>query len=236
MTGFLSSENWISELPARVRSAVEARMITVDVRAGSTFKKSGEVPDGMFQVQKGYLRLLGLHSDGRQVLVLIYRDGNTFGETAVVAKRPHNHTTVALTDTRINQIPLDDFWDLYRAHPEIPESLCRKFAHNISKGFVRREMRATLRLQGQIAMMFTNIAEYCGESTGDGWVCCSLPITHTDIAEHLEVTRQAVQREMSAMSDAGVLQKREGRWYLRAPDSARSIPSRVATAVAGRSA
>lgn len=236
MTGFLSSENWIGELPARVRDAVEAKMITVDVPAGGTFKKSGQEPDGMFQVRHGYLRLMGLHSDGRQVLILIYRDGNTFGETAVVAKRPFNHTTVALIDTRIDKVPLDDFWELYRAHPEIPESLCRKFAHNISKGFVRRELRATLRLQGQIAKMFANIAEYCGEPTGDGWLGCSLPITQTDIAEHLEVTRQAVQREMSAMSDAGILQKREGRWYLRAPEPARSIRPLTATAVAGRSA
>ncbi|HEY0686569.1 MAG TPA: Crp/Fnr family transcriptional regulator [Steroidobacter sp.] len=216
MTGFLSSENWISELPARVRSAVETRMITIEVPAGATFRRTGETADGLFQVQKGYLRLLGLHSDGRQILILIYRDGNTFGETAVVAKRPLNHTTVALTDTRVNQVPLADFWDLYRTHPEIPESLCRKFAHNISKSFVRRELRATLRLRGQIAKMFTNIAEFCGEPAGAGWLRCSLPITHTDIAEHLEVTRQAVQREMSAMSDAGVLQKRGGHWYLRA--------------------
>lgn len=222
MTGFLSSENWVGELPARVRSAVEARMVTLEVPAGATFKRTGEAPDGLFQVEKGYLRLLGLHSDGRQILILIYRDGNTFGETPMVAKRPFNHTTIALTDTRIKKVGLGDFWDLYRSHPEIPESLCRKFAHNISKGFVRRELRATLRLRGQIAKMFANIAEFCGESASDGWLSISLPITHTDIAEHLEVTRQAVQREMSAMSDAGILQKHGGRWYLRAPDSVKS--------------
>lgn len=222
MTGFLSSENWISELPARVRDAVEARMVTLEVPAGATFRSMGEVPDGMFQVRKGYLRLLGLHSDGSQILILIYRDGNTFGETAMVAKRLLNHTTVALTDTLIDKVAVDDFWELYRAHPEIPESLCRKFANNISKGFVRRELRATLRLRGQIARMFTNIAEYCGESDGDGWLSFSLPITHTDIAEHLEVTRQAVQREMSAMSDAGILQKRGGRWCLKTSELVRA--------------
>lgn len=218
MTGFLSSENWIGELPTRVRSAVEARMVTIEVPAGSTFKRTGDAPDGLFQVEKGYLRLLGLHSDGRQILILIYREGNTFGETPMVAKRCFSHTTVALTDTRIHKVGLNDFWDLYRAHPEIPESLCRKFAHNISKGFAKRELHATLRLRGQIAQMLANIAEYCGEPAGDGWVGLSLPITHTDIAEHLEVTRQAVQREMSAMNEAGVLQKRGGRWCLRAED------------------
>ncbi|MFC4311806.1 helix-turn-helix domain-containing protein [Steroidobacter flavus] len=100
MTGFLSPENWIGELPARVR--------TVDVPAGMTFKRMGEPPDGLFRV----------------------------------------------------------------------------------------------------------------------------PISHTDIAEHLEVTRQALQREMSAMSDAGILQKRAGRWCLKAPDSMR--PDRTVRSAVAR--
>jgi CRP/FNR family cyclic AMP-dependent transcriptional regulator len=223
MTGLLSGENWIRDLPEPVRRAVEERMVALDLAAGETLKKAGDAPDGLFQIESGYLRLLGLHHDGRQILILIYREGNTFGETPVVARRPFSHTTVALTPARIRRLPLDQFWELYHRHPEIPESLCRKFASAITKGFTHREIRSTHKLKGQIGSMIANIAEYCGEAEPGGGISFGLPITQTDIAEHLDVTRQAVQREIGSLKEAGLLQKRNGRWHLRSVEALRRL-------------
>ena len=214
MTGILSGENWIRDLPQSVREAVQERMVTVDLSAGAFLKKAGDAPDGLFQIESGYVRLLGLHHDGRQILILIYREGNTFGETPMVARRAFTHTTMALTRARIRKLSLNHFWELYHRHPEIPESLCRKFAAAITKGFVHRELIATHKLKGQIGSMIANIAEYCGEPEPGGGVSIALPITQTDIAEHLLVTRQAVQREIGALKDAGLVEKRDGRWHV----------------------
>lgn len=52
MTGFFSSENWILDVPARVRNAIEAKMVTIEVPAGSAFKRAGDAPDGLFQVER----------------------------------------------------------------------------------------------------------------------------------------------------------------------------------------
>jgi CRP-like cAMP-binding protein len=214
MTGLLNEENWIRDLPEHVRAAIEERMKVVELAAGQVLKQAGDAPEGLFQMQSGLVRLLGLHADGRQILIRLYRQGNTFGETPMVARRPYNHTTVALTPARICKVPLNDFWELYHRHPEIPEALCRKFAHNITSGFRMRELRSTHRLRGQIGSMLSNIAHYCGEPRGDADVSFSVPITQTDIAEHLEVTRQAVQRELAALKAEGIIEKRDKTWYI----------------------
>ncbi|WP_420607562.1 Crp/Fnr family transcriptional regulator [Novosphingopyxis sp.] len=213
MIGMLSDENWIRDLPYHVQQAIEERMSTVEIAAGSVFKHAGGAADGLYQVEEGYLRLLGLHSDGRQILILIYRKGNTFGETPMVAGRPFNHTTVALTEVRIKKVAQSDFWDLYHKHPDIPEALCRKFAWNISRNFENRELRSTRRLSGQIVATMANVAKFCGKPEPDGAISIALPITQIDIAEHLEVTRQAVQREMAKLKKTRLIEKRSGTWY-----------------------
>jgi CRP-like cAMP-binding protein len=223
MTAILTAENWIQALPERVREAVTERMTTVTLKAGETLMDAGDPPEALFQVESGFLRLLGLHNDGRQILILIYREGNTFGETPMVGRRPFHHTTVAMTPARVRRVAQSDFWELYYKYPEIPESLCRKFANNITKGFTMRELRATNRLKAQIGSMLATVAEYCGESDIDGSLSFGLPITQTDIAEHLEVTRQAVQREVGALKDTGLVKKRDGRWYVESVAALRAL-------------
>lgn len=215
MTSLLDSEDWISELPSDVRAPLLAAMTTRTLEAGECLKETGDVPDACYQVESGFLKLMGLHPDGRPMLIRLYRTGNTFAETSVVARRTgHMHTTIALVPTRVRRLAREDFWHLYRAHPEIPEALCRKFANSITNLFLIREESVNYRLRERIMMVLSNIAEYCGDREPSGKVSFDLPISHSDIAQHLDATRQAVQREVTALQNAGLVSRRGARWYL----------------------
>ena len=214
MVGIMSGEDWIGGLPPRVRDAMLERMVPRDVTAGTIVKHAGDPPSAMYHVEHGYLRLQGLHPDGQGVLILIYRTGNNFSESILVAHRPANHTTAALTDARVLRLAREDFWDLYHSYPEIPEALCRKFADNISRQFIARELRRTHRLRKLIALMFENLAEHCGRPSGPAAVDIPIPLTQSDIAEHYDVTRQSVQREISTLKAEGILSKQHGMWRI----------------------
>jgi predicted transcriptional regulator len=71
--------------------------------------------------------------------------------------------------------------------------------------------------------MLVNIAEHCGEAMKEGGIRIPLPITQSDIADHLGATRQAVQREIGAMKRAGLLYKRDGRWHLASLEAMRFL-------------
>lgn len=223
MTGIVHNENWIAELPTAAREALLERMTTQALDSGETLKAAGDRPDAIYQIQVGYLKLMGLYPDGRNMLIEVYGAGNSFGETAVIVhRRGHFHSTVALTATIVRRLARDDFWELYRTYPSIPEALSRKFAHKITRMFNSREIKATLRLRSQIASLLLNVAGHCGTPGPHGSLCVALPITQNDIAEHLDVTRQAVQREVSALRKAGlILQAKSGWTILRPGDLAR---------------
>ena len=220
MTGLLSSENWIAELPPPVRGEIMSAMTTRSLEPGECLKAAGDLPDACYQVQSGFIKLMGLHPDGRPMLIGLYRSGNTFAETSIVARRNgHKHTTIALVPTSVLRLAREDFWSLYRAHPEIPEALCRKFARTITSLFQTREQAASYRLRERILIVLENLARYCGEQEPSGKISFSLPLSNTDIAQHLDATRQAVQREMTALQSAGAVTRRGGRWYLALPAS-----------------
>ncbi len=215
MHGITSKENWIAELPPAVATAIHARMTTQAYAAGEPIKQAGEAPSRMHQLQSGYVKLIGHLEDGRQQIITIYAPGNCFSETAVIAKRPYHHTTLALTDCRVRVLGAEDFWDLYRTHPEIPETLCRKFAGSISRQMASRDMRANHRLGKRIALLFESLAMRCGEERVGQSCTIAVPITQSDIGDHFDVTRQSVQREITALKTAGILDKHMGKWIIR---------------------
>lgn len=214
--GIANDENWIAQLPAQARDAILDRMTTVEVAVGEEIMRAGQPALRMYQVESGYVKLTGLHRDGGQSFITIYRTGNAFSETSMVSRRDHHHhTTIALTPCCVRQLTRHDFWELYYRHPEIPEALCRKFAGAISRQLAARELRATHRLGKQIALLFENLAVYCAESRIGDSVTLAVPITQSDIGEHLDVTRQSVQREITILKSAGILDKHAGRWIIR---------------------
>jgi CRP-like cAMP-binding protein len=83
----------------------------------------------------------------------------------------------------MRQLEHDDSWELYRRHPEIPETLCRKFAGAISRQMASRGQRASQRLGKRVAMMFDNLAEHAGSETSEGGVRIALPVTQRNIAD-----------------------------------------------------
>ncbi len=215
--GIINRENWIGALPDPVRRAVEDRMTRFTVEPGMPVKRAGEAATRVFQVQSGFLSLIGLHVDGRQALITIYAAGNCFSETAMISRRVHNHTTIALTPAVMRQLERADFWELYHRFPEIPEALCRKFAEAISRQMSSREQRATQRLGQRVATMFVNLVEHAGKDMPGGGSRISLPITQSNIADLFDVTRQSVHREISHLKQLGLIDKQQGDWIVLDP-------------------
>lgn len=214
MQRIITHENWIGELPEPVRQAVLARMIEVTVEPGETIAEAGRGANRIFQLVDGYVRLTGLHEDGSEALITIYVSGNCYAETAMVSRRPYNHTSIAMTRSRIRILHERDFWELYYSHAAIPEALCRKFADAISRQLAAREMRATTRLRQQIASMFADFAERCAGSSANDPIELDFPFTQSDIASIFDVTRQSVQREITYFRDHGLVEKRDGAWVV----------------------
>lgn len=210
----VEDENWIGRLPPAIADDVRARMSVVELAAGETLTTAGRPATRMFQVVEGYLRVNGVHQNGSAALITIYIPGNCLSEGPLIAGRRHNHTAIALVDSRVGSLAARDFWELYHLHPEIPEALCRKFVALISRQIDLREANASLSIGQRIAMMFDNFIEHCpGVARQDG-AAIAFPFTQWDIAALFDVSRQSVHREISRLKAMRILEKRGGVWVI----------------------
>lgn len=220
MGGLIRRENWILPLPGNVQGAIRERMSMIRLEKGQTLNEAGDVPTGLYELEGGYLKLCRLRPDGGLRFLALYASGSTFGETAVVAGRQrHQHSSVALAPSRVRALAAPDFYELSIAHPEIAGALCRKFANLVGDLLEQEDSTATMRLRSRIVAMLLSLAGDLGDAEQNGRVKFTLPISHSDIAQHVDATRQAVQRELAKLARARLIERSGSLWVL--PDSAR---------------
>ncbi len=207
--------NWINELPTPTRAAIRERFVYRDLQPGETIKESGQPPEGMYQVQSGYIKLLADRPDGEQSLLLIYIRGNCFGESTLIARRPHHHTTIAASAARIGFLKQDDFDELYRTHPAIPEALCRKFATALSSMIAYREKQNETTVAQRVALVLRNLAEMSETPQIGTHRTIDVPITIAELSSFLGLTRQTVQKEISVLKRRNLISKSQGAWTVR---------------------
>ena len=215
MRRFVSTDDWIARIPEEIGRAIMGRMRKISVAAGAEFSHAGDQVEAFFRVETGYLKLISPQEDGRQILIAIYGPGACFAETALIDRRPLHHSTVAICDTRVGILGAADFWYFYNHHSEIADALCRKFSNAISSQILYREEKATQRLAQRIAIFFDELARVCGRVQQDGAIEIPLPITQTDLAEHFDVTRQTIHRELGELRSMDLITRIPGGWLIK---------------------
>jgi CRP-like cAMP-binding protein len=68
---------------------------------GSLIYREGDPPEGIYLIKKGRVRISKTLQGERNLSLVIFRDGNYFGDISALEKREHSATATALTEVEI---------------------------------------------------------------------------------------------------------------------------------------
>lgn len=63
--------------------------------------RQGDQPEGIYMIQRGRVRISVSIPPGRKRTLVVFRDGNYFGDISALERRPHGATATALTDVAL---------------------------------------------------------------------------------------------------------------------------------------
>jgi signal transduction histidine kinase len=125
--------DWTREEIAVIRNSI----VEFSVPAGKVFFEVGDNPDGCYLIEKGDVALFA-EIDGMMQEIERRGPGDSFGEVSMMAREPHRMRAVAMTDTRVAEIP------------EIGDSACLFAARRCPVTSILRPM---IRHLGRTAML-----------------------------------------------------------------------------------
>ena len=99
-------DGWFGALPDAARAFFRARGRLKTYRAGNRVYATDDPPDALYRVVSGEVRLVNYPVPGRELLNLVARAGDWFGELSIIDRKPRPHDAVCAGAATLFVVPL----------------------------------------------------------------------------------------------------------------------------------
>jgi len=174
---------------------------------------------------KPHQQIVGHQEDGRTVFFLTvgkarvtifsvagkpvtFRDinaGDMLGEWAAIDGQPRAANVEAVTRCTVAAMSQETFWEVLRSEPAVSTVVLKRLVRQVRDLSEKVFELSTQAVRKRIQSELVRLAEKCVTETGNA-VLFPAP-TDADIAARIATTRETVNRELSEMIEAGLIEK-----------------------------
>ena len=196
-----------ASLPDDTRETLRSFCHRRRYEAGQTVVFEGEKPPFIGCVVEGFLRMQRTMSDGRQSVVGLLVEGDTFGQ---VFEGPPSFTIEAATDTDIVAFQRGPFEAELQRSPALERMMLLNILNELDRArdwlVILSSKKVTGRIAGFLLVLCSRFArvDHLLDLKGDH-LDVKIPISRTDLAHLLSTRTESISRAIHAMEDAGML-------------------------------
>lgn len=182
-------------LPPAGIDALEQRSCRIDLRARQFLLREGDAPRHLFVVTSGALRRFRYLADGRRLVGGFLLPGDFIGISALPRYR---HSIQAIEDALLCALPLAGMREIFENHPGLERELIASAGAELEATHDRLMALARMRPLERLASFLIDMAVRQGRKER-GTVVLALPMSRTDIADHLGLTVETVSRSFTRL-------------------------------------
>ncbi len=156
--------------------------------------------DALYVVASGRVKVVLIGEAGKEVILSVLKDGDFFGEMALIDDEPRSAHVIAMEDTDLLVLRREDFQRCMEGQPGMALSLLRALSGRLRKADEKIGDLVLLDVGGRIARLLLELAE-----EGDGETI-SRNVTHSTIAQMIGSSRETVSRTFRNLADSGLIE------------------------------
>jgi CRP/FNR family transcriptional regulator, cyclic AMP receptor protein len=131
--GMLAKNELFEQLTEEDRAQLAQVVDRRELAAGTTLFQAGEPGESLFVVSSGEVELFIKDTAGQKIVLTVARDGEIFGELALLDRGARTATAIALVDTELLELDRDDLLLLFQKTPEAAVRLLAAVGHMTRK-------------------------------------------------------------------------------------------------------
>jgi CRP-like cAMP-binding protein len=196
--------------------ALAAATSTRRLAAREELYHKGDVASQVYVIASGRLKVTSTSDEGEEVVLNLLDAGEVVGELPMLIGGHRTATVVALEPTELVVLERREFLRFLREHPESSVALLTVMAERVVRLSESLEDTIFLAVGVRIAKRLLSLAEQFGEPR-DGGVVLSVRLSQGELASYVGTTRETVNKQMRAWTDAGVLRMEAGSITIHRP-------------------
>lgn len=165
-----------------------------------------ETGDNFFIIETGSVKVTRLAEDGREAVLAFLREGDFFGELAILDGETRSANVITLAPCKIQTINRREFLDLLEHRPKVATALLMELALRLRKTDMHLEYLTLSDAEGKIASILIELAEEGGTYKMGDVTLGDMPMQQ-DIANMAGTTRETVSRMMKKLEEKNWLSR-----------------------------
>jgi CRP/FNR family transcriptional regulator, cyclic AMP receptor protein len=212
-------------LPPATIAKLDAQCMWRRAHKGQWLLDYQDSSNDVFFVVAGAVRVI-IQSGGREVLFREIKAGEFFGELAAIDRQPRSSGIVAVFDVTLARMPSSLFIATINENPDACNQLLALLANQIRSLTNRMHEFATLDVRHRIMAELLRLSR--PEPNRPGRAIVSPPPIHAEIAARVATRREAVVRQLNALENDGLIERRRGAIALVDVDRLRRLVDQAA--------
>jgi len=173
-------------------------------KKGETILRAEDTPTGVYFLSKGFVRLYAVSQKGEELTLIIFKSGDFFPVMWAVNNARTNYYLETMTNVDLWRVPQDKFLVFIKSNPEVFFELTSKILVRFGGLLKRMEYLVFGNAYAKVASIITICAERFGRRE-KGKVIIEVPLTHSDLASMVGVTRETASIEIKKIEKKGLI-------------------------------
>jgi CRP/FNR family transcriptional regulator, cyclic AMP receptor protein len=190
---------------------------------GQMIFHQGDQGELLYLIVRGQVRIFTISQLGQELSVKVFRDGDFFGELALLDGQPRSAGAQAMRATTTLALHRDVFRETIRAYPEIALTVLEELSSRLRRTNIYAEHLASHSAPQRVVRTLLDLADQHGIAE-QGATRIDLHLTQDDLASLAGTTRETVNRVLSGLRDQGLIHVERARLsVLNLPQLERSL-------------
>jgi CRP-like cAMP-binding protein len=204
-TQLLQKVSIFAELPAEILADLAKRVWNRTAEAGSVIVSHEDTGDALFVIASGKVKVVLYGETGREIILSILRDGDFFGEMALLDRQPRSANVVAVENSQLLGLDREAFQTHLTTHPTTALAILAEMSRRLRHADEVIGNLALLDVYARVARTIRDLAQKQGEPVDGGLLIKERP-TQQEIAGLIGTSRETVSRALNDFTRRGLLE------------------------------
>lgn len=217
-----SSFDILQWLPTEAQAAFAQAAHIRKFSGGQVVYTQADRGDEMYRIASGSIRLSGFGSDGRQLIYLLFEEGDCFGISSVIDGEPRLQTAEALGDTQLQAVKRSTLNKLREDHPAFNDAIMRLLTGHLRMMADYFASSHLDEMSDRLLQRILDAASVAGVECEEG-IRLSHRLSQSELAMMVGASRQSVNRALQNFQNEGLLTLRYGSLIIRDLERVRAL-------------
>jgi len=164
-----------------------------------------QLPEGVYQVQKGFLYSYTMSNQGKRKIQNIVKPGEIFPLLINLTKTSSRFYVEAMTDIKLSLLEKEEFFSQIYADSNLTQAFIQSLANYLNVYVERVENLEMDSIQKRVVGRLLQFASRFGIQKDNKTIFVQVPMTREIIGQSINISRENVSRELNKLQDKNLI-------------------------------